>query len=239
MIALLANAIEAHGGLRQWKAHEELTATIVTGGDLWALKGIDQDQTPRTMRVKLHQEWASVEPFGKAGQRTDFTPDRIAIETTGGKVVAERKNPRASFAGHDMRTNWDPLHRAYFNGYALWTYLTTPFLLAMEGFDIREIEPWREGTEIWRGLRATFPAAIASHSTEQDFYFGPDMLVRRHDYRVEIAGDFAAAQYISDHVSVDGIKIPSRRRAYLRDENLAPMLDALMVSIDLSGFRFG
>ena len=134
-----------------------------------------------------------------------------------------------------MRTHWDPLHRAYFNGYALWTCLTTPFLLAMEGFQVREIEPWREGAEIWRGLRATFPAAIASHSTEQDFYFGPDMLIRRHDYSVEIAGNFQAAQYISDLVSIDGIKIPTRRRVYLRDDNLMPMLDTLMVSIDLSG----
>ena len=88
-------------------------------------------------------------------------------------------------------------------------------------------------------MRATFPAAIASHSTEQDFYFGPDMLIRRHDYSVEIAGNFPAAQYISDLVSIDGIKIPTRRRAYLRDENLMPMLDTLMVSIDLSDFRFG
>jgi hypothetical protein len=56
---------------------------------------------------------------------------------------------------------------------------------------------------------------------------------------VEIAGNFAAAQYISDPVSIDGIKIPTRRRVYLRDENLMPMLDTLMVSIDLSGFRFG
>jgi hypothetical protein len=40
-------------------------------------------------------------------------------------------------------------------------------------------------------------------------------------------------------VSIDGIKIPTRRRAYLRDENLMPMLDTLMVSIDLSDFRFG
>ena len=65
------------------------------------------------------------------------------------------------------------------------------------------------------------------------------MLIRRHDYRVEIAGNFQAAQYISDLVSIDGIKIPTRRRAYLRDENLMPMLDTLMVSIDLSDFRFG
>lgn len=138
-----------------------------------------------------------------------------------------------------MRTSWDPLHRAYFNGYALWTYLTTPFLLAMDGFEASEIEPWREGTEVWRGLRATFPASIASHSAEQDFYFGPDMLIRRHDYRVEIAGNFPAAQYISDPISVEGIRIPTRRRAYLRGDDLKPILDAPMVTIDLSDFRFG
>ena len=56
-----------------------------------------------------------------------------------------------------MRTSWDPLHRAYFNGYALWTYLTTPFLLAMDGFEVSEIEPWREGAEVWRGSKSHLP----------------------------------------------------------------------------------
>jgi hypothetical protein len=239
MIPLLADAIEAHGGLCRWNAHKNLAATIVCGGDLWALKEIEQDQTPRVIRIDLHRERASMAPFGKPGQRTDFSPERIAIVAEDGRVVSERTSPRASFARHDMRTHWDLLHRAYFNGYALWTCLTTPFLLAMEGFQLREIEPWREGAEVWRGLRATFPAAIASHGTEQDFYFGPDMLIRRHDYRVEIAGDFPAAQYISEMVSIDGINIPTKRRVYLREANLMPMLDTLMVSIDLSGFRFG
>jgi hypothetical protein len=238
MIPLLADAIEAHGGQGQWEAHHHLSATIRCGGDLWALKEIEQDQTPRTMRIDLHRERASIAPFGRPGQRMDFTPGHIAIVAEDERVIAERNSPRASFAQHDMRTHWDPLHRGYFNGYALWTCLTTPFLLAMDGFQLREIEPWREGAEIWRGLRATFPATIASHSTEQDFYFGPDMLIRRHDYSVEIAGNFAAAQYISDPVSIGGIKIPTRRRVYLRDEHLMPMLDALMVSIDLSGFHF-
>ena len=238
MIPLLANVIEAHGGLRRWNAHKRLTATIVTGGDLWALKGLDQDQAPRTMRIDLHREWASVEPFGKPGQRTEFSPEHIAIVAADGRIVAQRKNPRASFARHDMRTHWDPLHRAYFNGYALWTYMTTPFLLAADGFEVREIAPWHEGAEVWRGLRASFPAGVASHSGEQDFYFGPDMLIRRHDYRVEVAGNFPATQYVSDPVSVDGITTPTRRRIYLRDEDLMPMLDTLMVSIDLSDVRF-
>ena len=167
MIPLLANAIEAHGGLRRWNAHRRLTAAIVTGGDLWALKGLDQDQDPRTMRIDLHREWASVEPFGKPDQRTEFSPERIAIVTADGRIVAERKNPRASFARHDMRTHWDPLHRAYFNGYALWTYLTTPFLLAMDGFEVRGdsrpgMKAPRFGADCARASRRGLQATAAS-----------------------------------------------------------------------------
>ena len=94
-------------------------------------------------------------PYGAPDQRTVFTPDRIAIEKLDGTPVAERADPRASFAGHDLVTPWDALHRAYFNGYALWTYLTTPFCLAMPGFSVMEIDPVAEHGESWRGLRAT------------------------------------------------------------------------------------
>ena len=238
MLPLLANAIEAHGGLDRWNAHRRLTGTMVTGGDLWALKGIDQDQAPRTIEIELHRERASVEPFGKPGQRVEFSPGRVAIIAADGRLVAMRDNPRAAFARHDMRTHWDPLHRAYFEGCALWTSMTTPFLLARDGFDVREIEPWQEGAEVWRGLRATFPPEIASHSLEQDFYFGPDMLIRRHDYQVEIAGNFPAAHYASEPVTVAGLTMPTRRRIYLRDADLMPLREELMVSIDLSELRF-
>jgi hypothetical protein len=46
-----------------------------------------------------------------------------------------------------MNTPWDELHGAYFNGEALWTYLTTPFLLAGDGVRVEEAEPWQEGAE--------------------------------------------------------------------------------------------
>ena len=239
MIPLLANAIEAHGGLNRWNARKRLAVTVVTGGDFWALKGIDQDHMPRTLRIALHHEQASIEPFGKSGQHSEFGPQRVAIVAADERIVAERKNPRASFARHDMRTHWDPLHRAYFSSYALWNGLTTPFLLSMDAVQVHEIDPWCEEAEVWRGLRATFPPAIASHSIEQDFYFGPDMLIRRHDYRIEIAGNFPVAEYVSDPASIDGVAIPMRRRAYLRDErSRTPMFDTLMVSVDLSDVRF-
>ena len=238
MSDLLDSVLEAHGGLDRWRQFSQVTATIVTGGELWGIKGLVQDASPRQMTVALHHEWASVQPYGAPDQRTDFTPDRIAIETLDGQVVAERKDPRASFAGHELTTPWDPLHRAYFNGYALWTYLTTPFLLAFPGVSVSEIAPVEENGEVWPGLQADFPAEVATHSRLQEFYFGPDHLVRRHDYRVDVAGGFNAAQYVDDIVEADGIRLPTRRRAYRADAQGRPILDQLMVSIDVSDIHF-
>ena len=101
-----------------------------------------------------------------------------------------------------------------------------------------EIEPWREGVETWRVLRALFPSTIASHSAVQDFFFGEDLLLRRHDYNVDIAGGFAAAQLVFAYVEADGVKLPTQRRAYIRGPDHRPALDPLMVSIDISEVRF-
>ena len=238
MDQLLMNVLEAHGGLARWNAFSTVRARIVTGGGLWALKGLTQDPAPRQMAVSLQEEFASVTPFGQANWRTSFRPQRVAIETLEGEVVRERHDPRESFAGHAMNTPWDPLHRAYFNGYAMWTYLTTPFFMALPGFEVREIDSISEGDEVWRGLRARFPAQYASHCEEQDFYFGSDFLLRRHDYHVDVAGSFPAAQYVGRMVEAQGIKMPTERRAYVRGPDLKPVRDLLMVAIDLSDVSF-
>ena len=235
---LLARIIDAHGGMDCWNRFKKVEATIVSGGGFFRLKGVPQDRTPRRMTVWLHEERSSVFPFGAPDQRTMFTPERIAIEKLDGTTIAQRPVPKDSFSGHQMHTPWDALHRAYFNGEALWTYLTTPFLLTMEGVRVEETEPWREGAETWRVLRAYFPGSIDTHSGIQDFFFGEDLMLRRHDYTVNIAGGFAAAQLTSDYVVVDGIHLPTRRRAYTRGSDRQPILEMLMVSIDISEVQF-
>lgn len=204
MHPLLSEVIEAHGGLERWQNFTRLSATIVSGGEFWRIKGLDQDSDPRRMTVDLHREWSSVAPFGNPDWHTDFTPDRIAIVALDGSTVAERTHLRDSFRGHTMTTPWDPLHRAYFNGYALWAHLTTPFVLAEPGFRVAEIAPIVEGNEAWRDLRATFPVTIAAHSCEQDF--GSNGLLRREDCHVDVAGGFAGAQLVSDFVEVQGLR---------------------------------
>jgi hypothetical protein len=235
---LLSEVWEAHGGLGRWRSFATVGADLVTGGQLWDVKGVGQDDKRRYVQVALQAQWMSLAPFGDPSWRMVFTPSRVAIERQDGGVVAERLDPRSSFAGHELDTPWDPLHRAYFNGYALWTYLTTPFLLAGEGFESVQIAPWRDGDRLWRGVRVKFPSHIESHSPEQDFYFGEDFLLRRHDYRVDVAGGFPAAHYVSDYVEADGLLMPTKRRAYMRDERLQPIRERLMIAIDFDHVHF-
>ena len=224
--------------MKRWMAYEKVEATIVSGGGFFSLKGRPQDSTPRKMTAWLHEERSSITPYGASDQRAVFTPQRISIEKLDGKVVAERRAPRDSFAGHQMNTPWDELHRAYFNGEAMWTYLTTPFLLAMDGVVVEEIEPWREGTDTWRVLRVYFPSSIETHSLVQDFFFGEDLMLRRHDYSVNIAGGFPASQLMLEYVQAGDIRMPSKRRAYTRGPDRRPIFEMLMVSIDIAEVSF-
>jgi hypothetical protein len=162
----------------------------------------------------------------------------VAIETTDGRVVEERLQPRDSFGGHRVDTPWDPLQLAYFAGYAMWTYLTTPFLFAVDGVTTEELEPWPENGEMWRRLKVTFPQSIATHSTVQMFYFGSDGLLRRHDYDAEVLGGTPAAHYVHDYHKVSGIMVPTRRRVLGRRPDGTPTPDPLIVTIYLSTVQF-
>jgi hypothetical protein len=113
MTSLAKQVLDAHGGIDRWNQFRSVKARISSGGGLWSLKGLVQDAVPRDLTVSLHEEFASVAPYGQPDWRTAFTPNRIAIETTSGALVRERIDPRASFAGHVMNTPWDPLDRAY------------------------------------------------------------------------------------------------------------------------------
>lgn len=82
---------------------------------------------------------------------------------------------------------------------------------------------------------AIFPPGIESHSTVQDFYFGADNLLRRHDYHVDVAGGSAGAQYVYAMIESDGIVLPSKRLMYQRGADHRAILNPLVVLIDVAG----
>jgi len=170
--------------------------------------------------------------------RSTFVPDRLTLETLDGEVCEMRNDPDTAFEGHVRETPWDKFHAAYFVSEALWTYLTSPFLYTYPGFVNEEIEPWQENGEIWRRLKVTFPDYIKSHTRTQITHFGPDGLMRRHDYTVDILGGAPGANYTTDYRTFQGIKTPTKRCIYAYDDAMRKVPDPLLVSIDFSKLSF-
>ena len=106
-----------------------------------------------------------------SGERIVFTPNQVSLESESGKTLDTRIDPRSAFAGQTADSKWDKLHAGYFSSYALWGYLTTPFLYTYTGFETQEIEPWHENGERWRVLQVTFPDGYAAHTRIQYVLF--------------------------------------------------------------------
>jgi hypothetical protein len=207
-------------------------------GAIWHIKQQSGLLDQKLFEIDTQVERLTITPFLAPGQGSVFTPDRLVFETLAGKVVESRDNPEAAFASQVRETPWDRFHVAYLASEALWTYLTSPFLYTYLGFECEEIEPWNENGEEWRRLKVTFPDYIASHTKTQITHFGPDGLMRRHDYTVDILGGATGANYVSDYRDFQGIKMPTRRRIYAYDENLQKIPDPVLVSLDFGQLTF-
>lgn len=235
---LLAEALEAHGGLGRWRQLQGLSSTIVSGGALWEIKGVEMPPIPRAVTTEFHRQWMSVTPFGQPDWTMAWTPLRIVIEAGDGSLIADRDNPKEAFAGHGYDTPWDPLNLAYFNGYAMWLYHAAPFVLAEPGYEVTDLPSLDHDGEALRGINVRFPEGVHSHSREQHFYFGDDGLLRRHEYHVDVWAGTNAAHMLSDYVEVEGFRLPTKRRVFPRNSDGSLEADVTIVSIDLSNYAF-
>lgn len=231
MSTLLEDAVHAHGGLENWKRIHSASAKLDIGGAIWSVKG--QPDMFRNIKLDVNLRTQHVAMTSLAGGwKSDFTPEHVRIESLHGDTVEERHAPRTAFVGHTQMTPWDRLHALYFCSYALWSYLTIPFLYTYPGFHTEELPEWRENGEVWRRLKSRFPDSIVGHSREQVSYFGDDGLLRRHDYTVDVMGGAPGANYASDYRNVGGILVPMSRRVFAYDDAGQTISDPLLVSID-------
>jgi hypothetical protein len=170
-----------------------------------------------------------------------FTPERVTIEASGGKQVGTLERPREALIALDDQAPWELSHAAYFCGYAMWTYLTQPFLYCYPGGEVEEIEPWEEDGELLRRLKVRFPDTITTHTREQISYFGKDGLLRRHDYAVDVLHGAQGANYPYDYRDCDGSQMPRRRLVYPLGSDNRRVPEPILVSIDIGNvkFRFG
>ncbi len=232
MNALLDLAIKAHGGLDRWKKVNSINVDASITGAIWFVKGRVDVLKNVVIKAETKRERLTMD-FPGQNKRTVFQPDRVVVETAEGKAIAARDDPRKSFEGQTLETPWDDVHVAYFSGEAMWTYLNIPFLYAEPGFETGEIAPIQSDGETWRRLKVTFPENIRSHTRTQISCFGPDGLLRRHDYTVDILGGAKALNYASDYRNVDGIVFPVTRRVVAYEGDYQPVREPVLVAIDM------
>jgi hypothetical protein len=234
-IELVEQAIAAHGGIEMWEGADEVSVQLSSGGLAFASKL--QGSAVRDVRARISTSGQHVifEPYPAAGQRGVLEQGgRVRIETDAGELVEERGNARGAF--HDLRHKlwWDRLDILYFATYAMWTYVSTPFVFAREDYAVRELDPWMEDGERRRRIAVTFPEHVHTHSREQVFHLDANGLIRRHDYTAEPIGGWAkAAHYCHDHRTFDGLVVPTRRRVYPRRRNDHRRAGPLLVWIDV------
>jgi hypothetical protein len=234
---LLQFAVDAHGGLARWNQLTIVKANLSITGAIWQLKGKPDVLKDIRIEADLHKE-RLITHFNGQGLFTVFDPDRVTVQTEIGYLVDSRDDPRSAFRGHTRETPWDDMHVAYFSSYALWNYLTIPFLYTYPGFVTEEFAPWHENGKEWRTLRVIVPDYIASHSHDQKAYFGPDGLLRRHEYTVDVMDGASGLNYATDYHNVDGIVVPTTRRVYAADINKRKIPEPELVAIDICDISF-
>jgi hypothetical protein len=234
--ALAEEAIEAHGGLVAWERAEEVAVRISSGGFAFASKFQGHAVRGVLARVATSGQHVTFEPYPTAGRRGILDEDgSVRLESDAGALADRRESPRAAFGDLRHRLWWDRLDILYFGTYAIWTYISAPFVFVREGYELRELEPWEEQGERWRRLAVTFPAGVQTHSREQIFYIDEGGLIRRHDYTAEPFGDWAkAAHYCFDHGRLDGLVLPMRRLVYPRRGDNRPRSHPRLVWIEVS-----
>ena len=229
---LLQLAVDSHGGLKRWNEISTVTVAASLTGAIWFVKSQGDYLKNVVMTVDTKKE-RLVTDFPGQDKRFIFEPDFLVMERRDGTTLQERKNPENIFAGQLRETPWDDLQVAYFQGEALWTYLNTPFLYTKPGFETEEIDSIEVSGERWRRLKITFPDDIKSHTKQQISCFGPDGLIRRHDYTVDILGGATGLNYASDYREVDGIVFPTKRRIYAYEGDYQLVPEPLLVKIDM------
>jgi N-ethylmaleimide reductase len=229
---LLEFAVDAHGGLDRWSKINAIRIAGSITGAIWKIKGKPDHLANIVMTIETKAQRLSTD-FPGQNKRSIFEPNRIVVQRFDGTTIEARDNPKDSFAGQQRETPWDEIHVAYFQGEALWTYFNTPFLYVQPGFASEEIEPIEVDGESWRRLKVTFPDRIKSHTRQQISCFGPDGLLRRHDYTVDILVGATGLNYAFDYRRIGGIMFPMRRRVYAYEGDYQLVKEPLLVGIDV------
>jgi hypothetical protein len=241
---ILDEIIDAHGGRERWRRVCAVRARLSSGGLAFqsrcqpnALKKLEVDVRPHGVAVTLGD-------FLRTGWRGTWSPALAAIHDAGGRLVEQRRDPRKHFGGVVDQVYWDKLDILTFAGYALWNYLSFPFLLERPQVELIGATPAANGGILRLDVR--FPPDVPTHSERQSFHIDAERRLVRHDYTAEPIGRWATgANLCLTSEVVEGLRFYTRRKVLPRlgtRGTVVPFptlvwieLDSL--SVDFGGFR--
>jgi hypothetical protein len=229
---VIDDAVNAHGGRDRWLSVKSLSAPVSIGGSLWSGKGHDGAFADAAVFIEPHRQHVEFSGFGPRRLRTWFEPGLVSVRTEDGTEIDRRRDPRASFP-QDAAAAWDNNQVAYFASYAIWNYLTLPYLLTTPRIQTAEIEPWPGADPSWRRASADFArTTVETHNRLQYYSFDSDNLLVRHDYDADVLGSTPASNQATAYSEFGGLLFPTRRRVTARNTDGAAGIGPILVSID-------
>lgn len=234
----LGDVIDQHGGWDRWRRCLSIEASLSSSGLAFASRFQRGALLNRRIRLNPHARLLMAAPYPRPGFAGTWSPEFVRIARLSGEIDRERHSPRDAFAGLAKQIHWDALDMLYFAGYALWNYLSFPFVLAEPGVAVR-VSSGPEGAPGCLTLHASFPSGFPTHCREQRFHVDrKSLLLRRHDYTADVMGRLASAANVclaSENVA--GLLFYTRRRVYPRlgAKFVAPWPN--LVWIELSDLR--
>ena len=221
-MTLLDQALAAHGGREAFDALATLDLRLHCTGLALPTRGQPRALSDVRAHVALHHPHVRFHDWPRQGHSGVFDGWTTRVENAG-EVVAERE-------GRRKRLRWDDLDVMHFAGYALWSYLTAPFLLTRPDVDVAELPG--------RRLRVRLPQSIPSHSAEQIVHLDDTGRIARVDYTAEVFSRWArAANVCLDYEEVAGVLIPVKRRVVPRGPGGRALPGPTLVGITFHEFH--
>jgi len=203
--ASFETVIRAHGGWAAWDRFDRVRFRLRRfRGALVLAKGLGRTFSapfavtvePKARRVAFHYE--GHDDLFEDGKVT-FGPDH-ATTSAGPGLFARR-----------MLERWYPPQATYFFGYAWANYFSYPFILPRFELVKSERRP-----AAWV-LDLRFPVGFHTHCEVQRFHFDHDHMLRRHDYRAELAGPWVfGAHETADYTLFAGLQVARTRKVRAR-----------------------
>lgn len=180
-MSLLDETLDAHGGLTRWQELGRIRVKLSCGGIAMPMK-----LRPGVLR--------------DLDATLDTNRPRVAFEQLG-TFDGNAARPH----GISRRLRWTDEDVTYFAGYALWNYMTTPFVFARADVGVEELPG--------RRLAVSFPPAIHTHCKRQVFHLDEQGRIARLDYTAEVFGPWARAEHrCLAYEEAGGILFATRRR---------------------------